>query len=754
MAVTRRVGLVSTVSNRRVCEGRDFNDLVYSSVTLHRLLRETVLSYLGATGGDYRGLHDGTDWGILGSSQSRRAVVNSRYPRIAGLIVILLNFLVVASAPAAPQSCDVVVYGGTAGGAIAAVAAAEEGLKTILIEPRQHIGGMTSGGLGRTDFGDSSVIGGRSKEFYVRLGQYYGQPVSWYFEPHQAERVLREWLAAAGVELRFGSRLKSVEKSGDQITSITLLNGERYTAPVFIDCSYEGDLLPGAGISYTWGREGRDQYGESLAGKVEYCDKHQFDVPINPFAADGTLLPLIQGDDGLKTGDGDRKVQSYNFRMCLSSDRNNQVPFPRPDGYDPARWEILRRYLAARPGLKMDDLMIVSPMPNNKTDVNNRGPVSTDFIGGSWDYPEASYEEQARIWKAHEDYVKGFFYFLANDPGVPEALRNEVNSWGLAKDEFTDTDHWPHQLYVREARRMIGSSVMRQKDLQEERTKADSIGIGSYNSDSHHVQRFVVDGSPLWAKGIPSLLNEGDVQVPVKPYEIPYTAFVPRREECTNLLVGCAFSASHVAYSSMRMEPQYMIIGEAAGIAASLAIQGATPVQDIPVSTLQEKLRSHGALLHTSELVPPYADPRTLPGIVLDDEDATVEGAWSGSRGVGPYVGFEYLHEKAPNNPASRVRYTPNLPADGWYEVRFSYSTDGNRASKVKVVLQTAAGQEIQYIDETKPQGALAPFISLGTFAFKKGSVGYLEIQGSADAGGYIVADAAQWLPQKHEASK
>lgn len=671
------------------------------------------------------------------------------YPRITGLFALLLSLIPAAYASAAPHSYEVVVYGGTAGGAIAAVAAAEEGRKTVLIEPRQHIGGMTSGGLGRTDFGDMSVIGGRSKEFYVRLGKYYGEPVSWYFEPHQAERVLREWLASAGVEVLYGSRLKSVKKSKGRITSIRLLNGETYSAPVFIDCSYEGDLLPGAGIGYTWGREGREQYGESLAGKVEYCDKHQFGVPINPFGADGKLLPLIQGDDGLQPGDGDKKVQAYNFRMCLSSDKNNQVPFPKPDNYDPARWEILRRYLAARPGLKMDDVMIVSPMPNHKTDVNNRGPISTDFIGGSWDYPEASYKGQARIWKEHEDYVKGFFYFLANDPGVPEALRAEVNGWGLAKDEFTDTDHWPNQLYVREARRMVGGYVMRQKDLQDERKKDDSIGIGSYNSDSHHVQRFVVDGSPLWEKGIPSLLNEGDVQVPVKPYEIPYASFVPKREECTNLLVGCAFSASHVAYSSLRMEPQYMIIGEAAGIAASLAIESGTSVQDIAVPALQEKLRAHGALLRTSELKPPYADPRDLPGIVLDDEDATVEGAWSSSRGVGPYVGYAYLHEKAPNNPASRVRYTPDLPDDGWYEVRLSYSADANRAPKVKVVVQTAAGQEIQFIDQTKKQGDLSPFISLGTFAFKKGKEGYVEIQGSADAGGYIVADAAQWIPAK-----
>ena len=667
------------------------------------------------------------------------------YSRLAGFIAFAILCSTVAVA--AEHEFDVVVYGGTAGGAIAAVAAAEEGRKTILIEPRQHIGGMTSGGLGRTDFGDMSVIGGRSKQFYERLGKHYGELVSWYFEPHQAERVLRGWLESAGVQVVFGSRLKSVEKSGDRIVSITLLNGETYRGAIFIDCSYEGDLLPGAGVAYTWGREGRDEYGESLAGKVEYCPKHQFEVPINPHSADGMVLPLIQGDDGLKSGDGDKKVQAYNFRMCLSSDKENQVPFPKPDNYDPARWEILRRYLSARPGLKMNDVMIVSPMPNHKTDVNNNGPVSTDFIGGSWDYPEAGYEEQGRIWKEHEDYVKGFFYFLANDPSVPNTLQDEVNTWGLAKDEFADTGHWPHQLYVREARRMIGAYVMRQKDLQDERTKADTIGMGSYNSDSHHVQRFVVDESPLWAKGTPSLLNEGDVQVPVKPYEMSYRSFVPKKEECANLLVGSTFSASHVAYSSMRMEPQYMIIGEAAGIAASLAIAGDVAVQEIDIKVLQDKLHAQGAILRREDAKAPYVDVRDLPGIVLDEEDATTQGEWNISRGVPPYVGFAYLHEAVVNRADSSARFTPDLPKDGDYEVRLSYSADANRANKVKVVIQTAAGQEIQMLNQREKQGELAPFVSLGTFPFKKGKEGYVEVQGGPDAGGFVVIDAVQWLP-------
>ena len=646
---------------------------------------------------------------------------------------------------------DVVVYGGTAGGAIAAIAAAEEGQRVALIEVRNHIGGMTSGGLGRTDFGDMSVIGGRSLEFYKRLGKHYGEDVSWYFEPHQAEKHLREWLAAAKVDLFFGSRLKSLTKEGTRITSITLLNETTFTAPMFIDCSYEGDLLPHAKITYTWGREGQDVYGESLAGKIGYSDKHQFDVPVNPYDENGKLLPLIQPDDGLKHGAGDRKIQAYNFRMCLSSDKDNQVAFPKPKNYDPKRWEILRRYLQQRPDLTINEILIVSLMPNNKTDINNRGPISTDFIGGSWDYPEASYEEQERIWQEHIDYTQGFFYFMANDPSVPDALQQEFNRWGLAKDEFVDTDHWPHQLYVREARRMIGSYVTIQKDLQDDRRKEDSIGMASYNSDSHHVQRFVVDESPLWEKGTPSLLNEGDMQVPVRAYDMSYFSFVPKAEECTNLLVGSTFSASHVAYSSMRMEPQYMIIGEAIGTAAAMAIAGETSVQAIDVKVLQRKLYERGAILHREDTKPPFAWARDLPGVALDNDNVTVVGDWHSSRNVGPYVGYEYLHVSDEDAKDCRVRYTPTLPKAGWYEVRLSYSSHPNRAKRARIVIQTATGVETVFVDQSKKQGELSPFVSLGTFSFEKGDASFLEIQATEDAGGYVVADAVQWLPVEKE---
>lgn len=666
--------------------------------------------------------------------------------RMAIAVAILAFIIGAPNAQAAPQAYDVVVYGATAGGVVAAVAAAEEGRNVALIEPRYHVGGMTSGGLGGTDFGRKQVIGGMALEFYKRLGKYYDQDVAWFFEPHKAEKELRDWLREARVAVFFGSRLAGVEKDGTRITGITLQNGMNFTAPVFIDCSYEGDFLPLAGISYTWGREARDQYDESLAGRIQYSAKHQFPVPVNPYDDNGNLLPMIQEPDDSLPGAADRKIQAYNFRLCMTQVEGNKVPWPKPEGYDPAEWELLRRYLHANPGLTFEDICHPAPMPNGKTDTNNKGAISTDFIGGNWGYPDGTYEEQDAIWAAHERYVKGFFYFLANDPAVPAALGAEARSWGLAKDEFTDTDHWPHQLYVREARRMIGTYVTRQSDLQENREKEDSIGMASYNSDSHNVQRIPVTESPLWPAGTPSVVNEGDMQVGVRPYDMPYRSFVPQAAECTNLLVGSTFSASHVAYSSMRMEPQYMIIGQAIGIAASLAIEAGVGVQDIDIPALQHKLHQGDAILHWEDGQPDFTRASDYPGTVLDSDDAEIIGLWSMSSGAVPYLGFGYLHDGAAGNPDYRVRYTVELPAPGAYEVRVSYTANPNRATKALVRIHTADGVVEKRVNQKKAPGEHSPFVSLGIHPFSS-TEGIVEIVSTPDAGGYVIADAVQWLP-------
>ena len=507
-------------------------------------------------------------------------------------LVVMLGLA--ALCPAA--DFDVVVYGGTSGGVVAAVAAGREGAKVVLLEPGKHLGGMTTGGLGATDFGKKEVIGGYSLEFYKRVGKKYGEPIGWFFEPHVAEEVMKEMAAEAKVEVRYGRRLKEqggVVKKGSRVTAIVMENGEQYTGKVFIDTSYEGDLMAQAKVSYTWGRESTAVYGETLAGVRPKDRGHQFDVKVSAYGEGKQLLPEIQTGPRGSLGQGDRKVQAYNFRMCLTNNPANRLAYPKPANYDPKRFEILVRLFPeltkqkGRP-LRMRDFMIMSVMPNQKSDMNNYGPFSTDYIGKSWDYPEASYSRRAEIWRDHEDYTKGFYYFLANDPKVPQGLQDEVKLWGLSSDEFTDTENWPHQLYVREARRMVGDFVMIQKDVQTERTKADVIGMGSYNSDSHNVQRFVQEDG--------TAQNEGNMEVSVKPYQIPYRIMLPKPAQATNLLVPVCLSASHVTYSTVRMEPVYMILGQAAGVAAKMAIAANVPVQKIDTKALTEKLLSQGAV--------------------------------------------------------------------------------------------------------------------------------------------------------------
>jgi hypothetical protein len=507
-----------------------------------------------------------------------------------------LFFAAVLAAPAATHSFDVVVYGGTASGVVAAVSAARQGLRTALVEPTAHVGGMVSGGLGRTDYGKKEAIGGYALEFYWRVGQHYemfryGQDVAWLHEPHVAEEIFGQMLRQAGVTLFERTRLAEhdgVRKSGTTLAALRMENGDEFAARVFVDASYEGDVMAQSGVTWTYGRESSEQYGESLAGVRGKTPFHQFLVDI-PARENGRLLPEILPTPPGAPGSADKDVQAYNFRMCLCEAPARQVPFPKPPNYDPARYALLARLIHALGTPRLAQFMNIDRLPNGTTDVNNNGPFSTDYIGGSWRYPTATYAERQQIWQAHKDYDAGFFYFLAHDPQVPESLRAEIGRWGLCKDEFTDTDNWPRQLYIREARRMVGEYVMRQADLQTDLTKPDPIGMGSYNSDSHNVER-IVDADGF-------VRNEGDMQVATKPYQIPYRILLPKRAEASNLLVSAAFSASHVAYSSVRMEPQYMILGQAAGVAAKLATAAGKPVQEIDTAELTRVLRSEGAIL-------------------------------------------------------------------------------------------------------------------------------------------------------------
>jgi hypothetical protein len=510
----------------------------------------------------------------------------------------LLRVLLLWASVAAPgpHRSDVLVYGGTAGGVIAAVSAAREGLQVILVTPDRHLGGMVSGGLGWTDYGKQQVIGGYSREFFERVGRKYGRPIEWHFEPHVAEAVFDDLVKEAGIRVVRGRlrEKRGVVKSGATLSGIVTEDGTTFTARVFVDASYEGDLMAQAGVSYSWGREGIAEYGESLAGVRERTPYHQFRAAVSPLDAKGALLPEIALRSRDEVGAADKRVQAYNFRLCMTRTADNRVPWPKPARYAPERYELLARYLPALQttlgrALVTSDVMKPDLLQNGKTDTNNNGAFSTDYIGGSYGYPEGSYAARARIRQAHVDYIQGFLYFLSTDARVPAGLSAEMKEWGLCRDEFADADHWPYQLYVREARRMIGDYVMSQKDIQTDLTKPDAIGMGSYNSDSHNVQRRpTADGG--------AVENEGDMQVPVTPYQIPYRVMVPRRGQTTNLLVPVCFSATHVAYSTLRMEPQYMIIGQAAGAAAKLAIDARAAVQDVDPEALRAKLRSQGAV--------------------------------------------------------------------------------------------------------------------------------------------------------------
>ena len=492
---------------------------------------------------------------------------------------------------------------------MAAIAAAREGMHVVLLEPGTHVGGMLTGGLSATDVGNPNVIGGEALEFFERVGSYYDmqqydQKVSWRFEPHVGEQILRSMLADAKVEIRSNEQMRGndgVKKSGGRIISLTTEDGSVWKGKVFIDATYEGDLMAAAGVPFAWGREGAAQYGESLAGVRAETPGHQFKFKLSAYGADGKLLQEISPGPMAPPGSGDHEVQSYNFRLILTQDPANLVAFPKPKNYDPHRYQLLANYLRGfqqqygRPP-RLNELTIPIGIPNHKADFNNNGPFSTDYIGKDWTFPNASYPERKAIWQDHIDYTEGFFYFLAHDPQVAQPLRNEVNSWGLAKDEFTDTDHWPFQLYIRESRRMIGAYVMTQKDVQAARTKSDAIGMGSYGIDSHNFKRVAMpDGS---------VQNEGNTEVPVEPYQIPYGILVPQPGQASNLLVSVCVSASHVAYSSLRLEPQYMIMGQAAGVAASMAARMGTSVQDVDVKTLQQKLLRQAAILELAAPAP------------------------------------------------------------------------------------------------------------------------------------------------------
>jgi len=517
---------------------------------------------------------------------------------------------------------DVIIYGGTSAAVTTAVQVVRMGKSVIVVSPDMHLGGLSAGGLGFTDTGNKEVIGGISREFYHRVYQHYqtdeawkwqqqseygnkgqGTPAidgenrtMWIFEPHVAEQVFDDFMEENKIKLlrdEWLDRSGGIEMDKKTIKSLKTLSGKVFKGKIFVDATYEGDLMALANIDFHVGREANSVYGEEWNGiQVGVLHHgHHFITDIDPYVIPGDpssgVLPKISTENPGQKGDADHKVQAYCFRMCLSNHPENRIPFPKPDNYDPHDYELLARIFES--GWR-EVFNKFDPIPNRKTDTNNHGPFSTDNIGMNYDYPEASYERRKEIIKEHEDYQKGLMYFLANDEKVPAEVREKMSQWGLAADEFIDNGNWPHQIYVREARRMIGEFVMTENEIQGKSPVNKSIGMGSYTMDSHNAQRYIKpDGY---------VQNEGDIGVhPKNPYKIDLGTILPRQDQCNNLLVTTAVSSSHIAFGSIRMEPVFMILGQSAGTVAALALEKDISIHDVGYAELKHILLKDGQVL-------------------------------------------------------------------------------------------------------------------------------------------------------------
>lgn len=517
---------------------------------------------------------------------------------------------------------DVIVYGGTSSAVSTAVAVSREGKTVIIVSPDTHLGGLSSSGLGFTDTGNKTVIGGIAREFYQLIYQHYhsdsawnwqkqseygnvgqGNPAidgenrtMWIFEPHAAEEAFEKLISKAKIKVyrnELLDRENGIIKKDGAIVSLKTLSGKTFTGKVFIDATYEGDLMAAAGVNYTVGREANSVYDEKWNGiqKEVFHHRHYFKEKIDPYKIPGDrtsgLLPRISSDYPGENGTGDNKIQAYCYRLCMTRVPENRIPITKPDGYDSTQYELLGRVAKAGWSEYFDKY---DPIPNLKTDVNNHGPVGFDNIGMNWDYPDASYERRKEIINDHVQYQKGLLYFITTDKRIPAAIREKMNEWGLAKDEFADNGNWPYNIYVRESRRMKGEYVMTENDVFGKRTGPRPIGMGSYTMDSHNVQRYVT------SEGF--VQNEGDIGVtPERPYQIDLGCILPKKEDCTNLIVPVCVSCTHIAFGSIRMEPVFMILGQSAGTIASMAIDRKKSIYDISYDEIKTKLESSGQIL-------------------------------------------------------------------------------------------------------------------------------------------------------------
>lgn len=660
------------------------------------------------------------------------------------LVICLLTANSVISQPI--QSPDIIVYGGTAGGVMAAIAAAREGNTVLIIEAGQHLGGMVTGGLSHTDYGDRAVIGGLAVDFYRRVAKVYNKDLYFWRGPEPAigENLLKDWLKELKVNVIYGERIKSTEKNGKEIKSIRTVSGKQLSAKVYIDATYEGDLFARAGVSYAIGREGVSKYRESWAGRQpSRPDGHNFHLPVSPFknGKDGEILPLINTRHMAPVGEADSGIQAYCFRLLMTNNPANKIEITRPSDYDSGMYELLRRYLKIRNPKTLRETGVIGPhinLPNQKAEINSAGPISTNLYDGSnWPYPDADYSLRDKIWNRHLQYTKGLLYFIANDPSVPENIRTEAKQWGLCKDEFADTKYLPHQLYVRAARRMLGEYVLTQNDLEKDTIKYDAIGMGSYNMDVRHIQR-----NWEWISRFPELkgevFNEGYLSIPVHPYQIPYRSLVPKYDECSNLIVPVCISSSALAYASFRMEPQYMIAGHAAGVAASIAVKNNIAVQRVDINTLQTKLLNQGQILSMEEN-PNGFFQKDNTVIVDDDMSRFVKkwGNWTMSEDP-KVVRHDITYLINSDKEPAKVIYHPHLPKTGQYKVYGWWVKDAKAASNVPIKIDFAGGTKTIIANQQQSGDG---WVLLGTYKFESGNKASVTITNS-NADGIVQADA------------
>ena len=675
-------------------------------------------------------------------------------------LLIISALLAFCSCSSNEKEYDLCVYGGSASGVVAAYSAAQMGLDVLVVEPNVRIGGLTTGGLSFTDIGNKQVVKGVALQFYRRLGEHYGNLEQWVFEPSVAHKILMDYLDHEKIDFITGYHICDAELDGTDITSIKVAGGEAcadtltFGAKWFIDASYEGDLMAKAGVSYRIGREDCSEYGETWNG-VHMRHLHQFPDGVDPYVIPGDpssgLLWGISEGTLAPQGSGDNLIQAYNFRICLTDNPENRIPIEKPDNYDPSKYELLLRVYDAQPHMReINQYFIWSIGPNRKTDVNNRGAFSTDMIGANHNYPEATWEERQEIIKAHKDYTLGLLYFVATDPRVPAELQDFVKEWGLPKDEYVECGNWTPQLYVRECRRMVGEYVATQSDCDNKVIAPEGIAYAAYTMDSHNTQRIVIEKN-----GKKMVKNEGDVEIGGgMPYPISYRSLTPKREECTNLLVPICCSASHIAYGSIRMEPVFMCMGQAAGMAIALAHQqGLERVQDVNYIDINDIMA-----------VNPYLDG-TSADIIIDDNQAVAKGdKWLGSKGPSAPLpndnvkraDHQHLSEDGVYGPTclvgyaneGSVEYSAVIPEAGTYDVYTYHHTSGGHCPETVFDFNDGTSVTVKTSDVVVIGQSVSTWHKVASFDFAEGYQFSVNLRGDG-SNGTVCADALMLVKQK-----